>query len=164
MADDTAKRGRRADDAQRRGKSGVGRRSDAQRPKREIVLTLRVNDAERRTIERVAKRHDLGVSTLLRAAALDLDDEHRLRSEAGADDPQSFSSQVLDALSEIERLRVEVNRVGVNLNQLTRLSHQHRADGLVTKAGDVDLHNLLIETRDLVRELSTALGVRGHGV
>lgn len=147
------------------GTDGVGRRADAPPAKREIVLTLRVNDAERRQIERVAKRHGIGVSTLLRAAALDLDDDQRLRSVAGADDRPAESPEMAELRDELKALRMEWKGRGSNLNQLTRLSN---AEGIVQTqvviGGErVLLADLLVSVRDDARAVLTNLGARGHG-
>lgn len=152
--------------AQGNGKAvGVGRRADAPRARREIVLTLRVNDAERRQIERVAKRQGLGVSTLLRAAALEVDEDQRLRSVAGADDRPVESSGVIELRDELRQQRMEWKGRGSNLNQLTRLSN---AEGIVQTQVVVDgevvtLADLLVAVRDDARAVLANLGARGHG-
>ncbi|XVX21479.1 plasmid mobilization protein [Actinomycetota bacterium] len=149
-----------------RGLPGVGRRADAPRDKREIVLTLRVSAAERRQIERQAQRRGLGISALLRGAVLDLDDDQRLSSvQAAAQEPPVESAGVTELRDALRELRVQYKGAHSNLNQLTRLSNAQGvvATQMVVDGEVVSLADVLLETKDLAAQVLTCLGARGQG-
>lgn len=136
-----------------------GRRADAPPAKREIVLTVRVNDAERRRIDRAAKRLGIKPSTLLRAAALDIDEDGRI--------PSSVRPVVEDAPAplvspELNDLRVQLKGAAANINQLARIANSHRAVPLTEGEDLPSVTELLVETRALCREVLTNLGAKGH--
>ncbi|WP_346007501.1 plasmid mobilization protein [Janibacter terrae] len=148
-----------------RGLPGVGRRSDALRDKREIVLTLRVSAAERRQIERQAQRRGIGISALLRGAVLDLDDDQRLSSVQAVQEPTVESTDVTELRDALRELRVQYKGVHSNLNQLTRRANaQGSVATHVTVDGEqVQLSDVLLETRAIAGQVLTNLGARGHG-
>lgn len=147
------------------GGDAVGRRADALPAKRDQVLTLRVTALERRRIERVAKRHGIGLSALLRAAALDLDDDTRVRSGAGAEDLRPELASTEEQRLALLDLRQQYKGVHSNVNQLTRLSHRAGMvqPSVVIDGDEVALVALLLETKQLAHEVLVTLGARGAG-
>lgn len=142
------------------GPAKRGRRADAAPEKREVVLTTRVTDAEARRIKRAAARLGIGPSTLLRAAALDTDEDGRIPSSVK---PAVEPAPAPLVSPELNDLRVQVKGAAANLNQMARIANTNRAVPLAPTEDLPTVTELMIETRDLCREVLTNLGAKGHG-
>lgn len=139
--------------------SKKGRRADAPRDKRGTVLTLRVSEAEAQRIRRVAARHGITPSALLRAAALDMDEDGRIPSSVRP----VAAEEVVTISPELNDLRVQVKGAAANINQIARIANTERAVPLTADEDLQTVTDLLVETRDLCRQVLTNLGARGHG-
>ena len=89
-------------------------------PVREAPITTRFTQDERRAIAKRAHQLGLTISAFLRAAVLDAAATKGVVPISVAPAVESTSS----VPREIVDLRVAVNRVGVNLNQLARLANK----------------------------------------
>src|SRR5699024_6002674 len=110
-------------------------------------------------IERAAHRLGIKPSTLLRAAALDTDEDGRI--------PSSVKSAVQAAPAplvspELNDLRVQIKGAAANINQLARIANSHRSVPLAAGEDLPALSELLVETRDLCRQVLTNLGAKGQ--
>ncbi len=119
---------------------------------RESPLTVRLSQDERRAIAKRAHQLGLGVSSYVRAVVLD--------AAAAGTVPASVAPAVesISVPREVVDLRVEVNRVGVNLNQLTRLANK---SGVMIAGENDDVDTVLatlMEAREVLRSVQGALG------
>lgn len=119
---------------------------------------VRFSEAEDALVERSAMRYGLTPSAFIRGASVDaarkqqgLPPERRDRA-AGAMPPQLTA----DAAA-LNVLRTDVKRVGVNLNQLTRLAHQ----GVIDLG---ELHPVVEEWAAQNEQLVALLGGSSKGV
>ena len=119
-------------------------------------IDTRFSNAELDLVEKVAKWRGLPPSAFVRGAALAAAkrmEGHKPGENASAS--VVASSLTGDQVLVIDAARVEVKRVGVNLNQLTRLAHQ----------GVVDLGHLTAVIEELAQHherMVDALGGRGQ--
>lgn len=87
-------------------------------------LTLRLNAEQWHIVSEVAKRANLSPAEVMRGAVHTLADRLPRGWERRINEPpQEFQNNV-------RRLWKEINRIGVNLNQLTRRAHASSDDGL----------------------------------
>lgn len=126
---------------------------DPRPPVREVPVTVRFAQDERRALAERAAKLGLTVSAFVRAVVLD--------AATGKSSVPSVAVPVVESMSvprEVVDLRVEVNRVGVNVNQLARLANKNG----VMIAGESDnvdsVLAVLIETREVLRSVQGALG------
>ncbi|WP_459091256.1 hypothetical protein [Homoserinimonas sp. A520] len=114
-------------------------------------IDTRFSDAELALVERVSRRRGLAPSAFVRGAACAAAStmEGRAPDEGGA----SAASPAItpEQVAVIDATRVEVKRVGVNLNQLVRASHQ----------GVLDLGALAPVVEALAEQVAQAIGVLG---
>ena len=119
-------------------------------------IDTRFSNAELALVEKVAKWRGLRPSAFVRGAALAA--AKRMEGHGvneNASESVVPSSLAGDQVLVIDAARVEIKRVGVNLNQLTRLAHQ----------GVVDLGPLTAVIEDLAQRherMVDALGGRGQ--
>ncbi|MEG0298712.1 MAG: hypothetical protein RSB13_03845 [Aurantimicrobium sp.] len=128
----------------------------ANRPRKRDV---RFSEAEHALVERSAASYGLTPSAFVRGAAVDAAREQqglppeRRGQAAGATPPQLTA----DAVAVLGALRTEVKRVGVNLNQQTRLAHH----------GVIDLRQVgptVEEVAALCEQVVALLGGSSKGV
>ena len=129
--------------------------TDRRRANLSARLTLRLGEAELANVKERAERFDLAPSAFVRAIVLDfIEDDGRAMPAAiaGAIDggPQGRSE-------ELAELRVEVNKVGVNLNQLTRAFNRGQVQGRTFSEHEA-LMMALGETASAMREVRDRLG------
>lgn len=119
-------------------------------------IDTRFSNAELDLVEKVAKWRGLPPSAFVRGAALAA--AKRMEGHGPGEHTSASvvpSSLTGDQVLVIDAARVEVKRVGVNLNQLTRLAHQ----------GVVDLGQLTAVIEELAQQherMVDALGGRGQ--
>ena len=109
-------------------------------------LTLRLDSEQWNVVSEVAKRVNLTPAEVMRGAIHTLSDRlPRGWSERINDPPESFQNDV-------RRLWKEINQIGVNINQLTRLAH---------RSNDAELKEIMSQTeaalRALRREVTTVV-------
>ena len=92
--------------------------ADVRPPSKRARVTVRFDEVEHARVARWAAARGVAPSVLMRAAVLDVVDDGAVPPSiaAAAAAPQG---QEVDS-GALRELRAEVNRVGVNLNQLTR--------------------------------------------
>ena len=133
--------------------------TDRRRANLSARLTLRLGEAELANVKERAERFDLAPSAFVRAIVLDfIEDDGRAMPAAiaGAIDggPQGRSE-------ELAELRVEVNRVGVNLNQVVREFNAGRLSGRDFREHE-DLMVALGEVASVMRDVREHLGGRSR--
>ncbi|RNE48861.1 hypothetical protein C5L39_06085 [Corynebacterium alimapuense] len=101
-------------------------------------LTLRLDSEQWNVVSEVAKRVNLTPAEVMRGAIHTLSDRlPRGWSERINDPPESFQNDV-------RRLWKEINQIGVNINQLTRLAH---------RSNDAELKEIMSQTEAALRGL-----------
>ena len=101
-------------------------------------LTLRLDAEQWHIVNEIAKRVNQTPAEVMRGAIHTLSDRlPRGWSERINDPPESFQNDV-------RRLWKEVNSIGVNINQLTRLAHQ---------SNDAELKEIMSQTEAALRAL-----------
>lgn len=101
-------------------------------------LTLRLDSEQWNVVSEVAKRVNLTPAEVMRGAIHTLSDRlPRGWSERINDPPESFQNDV-------RRLWKEINQIGVNINQLTRLAH---------RSNDAELKEIMSQTEAALRAL-----------
>jgi hypothetical protein len=115
-------------------------------------IDTRFSDAELALVERVARRRGIAPSAFVRGAACDAASsmEGRAPEARGALEAAPIALDP-EQIAVIDAVRVEVKRVGVNLNQLVRASH----------LGVLDLQQLAPVIEALAEEVARAIGVLG---
>ncbi|MET4581572.1 hypothetical protein ABIE21_001062 [Conyzicola nivalis] len=115
-------------------------------------IDTRFSESELAMVERVARRNGLAPSAFVRGAACDAANALEGRPPVEQNRP-ALSAATLTAaqLAIIDAARIEVKRIGVNLNQLVRASHQ----------GDFDLGALTPVIEALVVEVVRAISLLG---
>ena len=119
---------------------------DTRRPNLDARFTARFGEAELAEVKRRAASLGVPPSALVRAVVLDF---------IGGGDGAAMPAAIAPAIdsgpagrsAELAELRTEVNRVGVNFNQVLRKIHA----GEVTVI-DTDVAEMLVEIRDLLKE------------
>lgn len=105
-------------------------------------LTLRLNDEQWHVVSEVAKRTNLTPAEVMRGSIHALSDRlPRGWAERMNDPPEAFQNDV-------RRLWKEINSVGVNINQLTRLANT---------SGDAELVSLVYQAQADLRQLKEAV-------
>lgn len=126
-------------------------------PTKDHRITIRLDDVEHAHLTRAARRSGLAPSVLMRAAALDLATGQQRSTAAWSPHPPSTRpSPSLDP--PLEELRIELKRVGVSLNQLTRLGNHGGYVPVLSGDDQPALHQLLLELRDTVNGILVELG------
>lgn len=128
-------------------------RNDRRRPTRVRRVTVRFDETEVTRLTRFASGRAINVSALMRAAVLDVVGGHTAGPTIApaVEEPQAASRDLV-------ALRVAVNRVGVNVNQLARLGNRH---GFVVLTGEDDhatCTQVLAQTKAVLDEVRDALG------
>ena len=101
-------------------------------------LTLRLDSEQWNVVSEVAKRVNLTPAEVMRGAIHTLSDRlPRGWSERINDPPESFQNDV-------RRLWKEINQIGVNINQLTRVAH---------RSNDAELKEIMSQTEAALRAL-----------
>lgn len=101
-------------------------------------LTLRLDSEQWNVVSEVAKGVNLTPAEVMRGAIHTLSDRlPRGWSERINDPPESFQNDV-------RRLWKEINQIGVNINQLTRLAH---------RSNDAELKEIMSQTEAALRAL-----------
>lgn|GEM_PF-5149989 len=101
-------------------------------------LTLRLDAEQWHIVSEVAKRTNLTPAEVMRGAIYALSDRlPRGWTERMNDPPEDFQNDV-------RRLWQEINSIGVNINQLTRLSHT---------SGDAELMEIVLRAQSDLRQL-----------
>ncbi|WP_162986170.1 plasmid mobilization relaxosome protein MobC [Corynebacterium xerosis] len=129
--------------------------TDRRRPNLDARITTRFDEVELAEVKARASKFGLAPSAFVRAIVLDfIEDDGRAMPAAiaGAIDggPQGRSE-------ELAELRVEVNKVGVNLNQLTRAFNRGQVQGRTFSEHEA-LMMALGETAAAMREVRDLLG------
>ncbi|MCU1419880.1 MAG: plasmid mobilization relaxosome protein MobC [Mycetocola sp.] len=131
--------------------SGGAARQRAPETRRQRIDT-RFSDAELALVERVAGRRGIAPSAFVRGAACDAASTMEGRAP---DEEKVLAAPSLSLTPEqvavIDATRIEVKRVGVNLNQLVRASH----------LGVLDLGVLAPVVEALAEQVGLAIGVLG---
>ena len=106
-------------------------------------LTLRLNAEQWEVVSEVAKRTNLTPAEVMRGAIYTLSDRlPRGWAERMNDPPEDFQNDV-------RRLWKEINSIGVNINQLSRLAHT---------SGDAELMGIIRLAQKDLRRLKEAVG------
>lgn len=122
-----------------------------------VAFRLRPDDYER--VAAVAASVNLPVSVLVRAALLDAVDEVR---PAAAAAPVSVVAQAAGASpDEVRELRTAINKIGVNVNQIARLSNQHGVAVVTPEDEPSEYTAVLAEAVELLREVRSVLVTSG---
>lgn len=101
-------------------------------------LTLRLNAEQWHVVSEVAKRTNLAPAEVMRGAIHALSGRlPRGWAERMNDPPEDFQNDV-------RRLWKEINSIGVNINQLTRLAHT---------SGDAELMEIILRAQADLRQL-----------
>ena len=129
---------------------------DTRPPSKGERLTVRFDEGELARVRRRALAMGVAPSALVRASVLDV-------VEAGAV-PTAIAAAIAAAIADPEgvtadspalrELRVEVNRIGVNFNQLVRKAH---SDGATTLGSPTALA-VLAQLTDVLRRVEDELG------
>lgn len=115
-------------------------------------IDTRFSNAELALVEKVAKWRGLPPSAFVRGAALAAAEHAQGHGqEDGAVVLSAPSLLTAEQVAMLDASRVEVKRVGVNLNQLTRLGHQ----------GVLDLGELASVVRELAEQHQRMIDVLG---
>lgn len=131
--------------------SGAAARQKAPATRHQRIDT-RFSEIELAMVERVARRNGLAPSAFVRGAACDAASalEGRPPREHESS-PSSLPPLTAAQLAIVDAARIEVKRIGVNLNQLVRASHR----------GEFDLGALTPVIEDLVLEVVRAISLLG---
>jgi hypothetical protein len=127
------------DDHQKRG--GFMARSGTEKRQRTHVITARFNQKEAETIRAMAAKSGLSVASLFRTALLKAEPPRAVRR------PTIDHKAVAQVLGQLGSLKGEINKIGSNLNQLTKYANMGR-----TLEGSIEavLHQLMpLFERDL---------------
>ena len=114
-------------------------------------IDTRFSDAELALVERVSRRRGLAPSAFVRGAACAAASTMEGRAPDEGKTSAVSPSLTPEQVAVIDATRVEVKRVGVNLNQLVRASHQ----------GVLDLGALAPVVEALAEQVGQAIGVLG---
>ena len=111
-------------------------------------LTLRLSEAQRKRIDKRAEALGISASTLTRAVVLDFIE--------GEDDvptalTKDYTGTGVELSEDVLELKKDLRRVGVNLNQLTRIANRDRR-------GPITVHEELREVREVLDEILSRLG------
>lgn len=111
-------------------------------------LTLRLSEAQRKRIDKRAEAMGISASTLTRAVVLDFIE--------GEDDvptalTKDYTGTGVELSEDVLELKKDLRRVGVNLNQLTRIANRDRRV-------PITVHEELREVREVLDEILSRLG------
>lgn len=111
-------------------------------------LTLRLSESQRERIDRRAEAMGVRASALTRAVILDFLE--------GKDDvptalTRSYTGQGVELSEDVVELRKDLRRVGVNLNQLTRIANRDQRV-------PITVHEELRDVREVLDEILSRLG------
>jgi len=127
---------------------------DTRPPSKNKSLTARLDEEELARVRKRALAMGVTLSALTRASLLD--------QVAGGRGPTSLAAAVAvpsgteaAQADEMRRLRVEINRVGVNFNQLTRKVHTEGVGALA----DTEAIEVLRSLGETLRDLEAHLGI-----
>lgn len=128
---------------------------DRRRPNKGRIMSVRVSEAEHGRLTKAAARLGITASAYVRASVLDTVDDGRTPTVIA---PAIITTQPQAVSADLGELRTAVNKVGVNVNQLARLSNQRGA--VVVPSGESVPHvvSTLLETREVLRQVREALG------
>lgn len=126
---------------------------DTRPPRKGERLTVRFDEGEAARVKARSLAMGVAPSALLRAATLDAVDGGAVPTTIAAAIVQPDSSASLHN-DELRRLRTEVNRLGVNFNQLVR---KVNSDG-VGEVGRDDAVGTLVALGDVLRVVEDLLG------
>lgn len=114
---------------------------------------MRFDDVEVTRLTKFASRRGVKVSVLMRAAVLDVVGGHTAGPTIApaVEEPQVASRDLV-------ALRVAVNRVGVNVNQLARLGNRHGLMVVTDEDDHATCTQVLAETKAVLDQVRDALG------
>jgi len=122
-----------------------------------VAFRLRPEDYDR--LAAVAASVGVPLSALVRAATLDAVDT--VRPAPTPEEVSVVADAPVASPDEVRALRTAVNRVGVNVNQIARLSNQH-GTAVVTPEDDPQEYTaLLAEAVEVLREVRAVLVTEG---
>lgn len=123
-----------------------------------VAFRLRPEDYDR--LAAVAASTGVPLSALVRAATLDAVDAVRL--VAAPEEVSVVADAPVASPDEVRALRTAVNKVGVNLNQIARLSNRH-GTAVITPEDDPEAYTAVLEEAvEVLREVRSVL-VTGGG-
>lgn len=127
---------------------------DTRPPSKDKRVSARLDEEELARVRKRALAMGVTLSALTRASLLD--------QVAGGRGPTSLAAAVAvpsgteaAQADEMRRLRVEINRVGVNFNQLTRKTHTEGVGALA----DTEAIEVLRALGETLRDLEAHLGI-----
>ena len=123
-----------------------------------VAFRLRPEDYDR--LAAVVASTGVPLSALVRAATLDAVDA--VRPVAAPEEVSVVADAPLASPEEVRALRTAVNKVGVNVNQIARLSNRH-GTAVITPEDDPEAYTALLEEAvEVLREVRSVL-VTGGG-
>lgn len=129
--------------------------TDRRRPNLDARITTRFDEVELAEVKARASKFGLAPSAFVRAIVLDfIEDDGRAMPAAIAG---AIDGGPAGRSEELAELRVEVNRVGVNLNQVVRAFNRGQVRGRTFREHEA-LMMALGETASAMREVRELLG------
>ena len=114
-----------------------------------VRLSVRIDDKMNEALTEIADRFGLSKSVLVRKAMTEGLGQYAEHKGLSAEQYDEIRKQVLDAQQVLGDLETQIQRVGINLNQLTKLA---RSEGL----DDDEEEELLQVLRDTKTEVENA--------
>lgn len=127
---------------------------DTRPPSKGKRLTVRFDEGELARVRKRALAMGVAPSALTRASVLDLVGSGREPTSLAAAVAAPSGTESARA-AEMRRLRVEINRIGVNFNQLTRKVHTEGVGALA----DTEAIEVLRALEETLRGLEAHLGI-----
>lgn len=122
-----------------------------------VAFRMRPEDYDR--LAAVAVSTGVPLSALVRAATLDALDA--VRPVAAPEEVSVVADAPVASPDEVRALRIAVNKVGVNLNQIARLSNQY-GTAVITPKDDPKVYTAVLEEAVMVlRRVRSVLVTRG---
>lgn len=129
---------------------------DTRPPVKSRVVSVRLDAVEYGALTTYAAKTGVALSSLMRAAVLDVVQGSRMLPRAIA--PAVAPREALSP--EVTALLTEFKRVGVNVNQLARLSNSRGAMVVTAEDDRASVTAILTETKSLVSKVLNMLGHR----
>lgn len=114
-----------------------------------VRLSVRIDDKMNEALTEIADRFGLSKSVLVRKAMTEGLEQYAEHKGLSAEQYEEVRKQVLDAQQVLGDLEVQIQRIGINLNQLTRLAHSEGLD-------DDEEEELLQVMRDAIEQVAMA--------
>lgn len=132
--------------------------SDTRRPNRGRIVSVRFDRNEYELIASAAARAGISVSALIRAAAFDAVEAARSVTAVAIATDGAPQAQPQVPAKELIELRTEVNRVGVNINQIARLWNKHNGPVISAEESPEKVEETISEMISVMANVDLLLG------